>query len=98
MLEESPGARITTAALAKKVGVSEAALYRHFPSKTKMFEGLIEFIEDTISPFELQKADELFITNVVHGIQPITIYRKKSYTTTVSQNLLAKLNMSLRLS
>ena len=48
MLEESPGARITTAALAAKVGVSEAALYRHFPSKTKMFEGLIEFIEDTI--------------------------------------------------
>lgn len=48
MLEESPGARITTASLAKKVGVSEAALYRHFPSKTKMFEGLIEFIEETI--------------------------------------------------
>jgi len=48
MLEASPGARITTAALAKKVGVSEAALYRHFPSKSKMFEGLIEFIEDTI--------------------------------------------------
>ncbi len=48
MLEASPGARITTAALAKQVGVSEAALYRHFPSKTKMFEGLIEFIEDTI--------------------------------------------------
>lgn len=48
MLEESPGKRITTAALAQKVGVSEAALYRHFPSKTKMFEGLIEFIEETI--------------------------------------------------
>lgn len=48
MLEESPGGRITTAALATKVGVSEAALYRHFPSKTKMFEGLIEFIEDTV--------------------------------------------------
>ncbi len=48
MLEESPGARITTAALAKKVGVSEAALYRHFASKSKMFEGLIEFIEETI--------------------------------------------------
>ena len=48
MLQESPGARITTASLAKKVGVSEAALYRHFPSKTKMFEGLIEFIEETI--------------------------------------------------
>ena len=48
MLEQSPGTRITTAALAEQVGVSEAALYRHFPSKTKMFEGLIEFIEDTL--------------------------------------------------
>jgi len=48
MLEVSPGARITTAALAREVGVSEAALYRHFPSKSKMFEGLIEFIEETI--------------------------------------------------
>lgn len=48
MLEISPGARITTAALAKEVGVSEAALYRHFPSKSKMFEGLIEFIEETL--------------------------------------------------
>ncbi len=48
MLEASPGERITTAALAREVGVSEAALYRHFPSKSKMFEGLIEFIEETI--------------------------------------------------
>lgn len=48
MLESSPGARITTAALAKEVGVSEAALYRHFPSKAKMFEGLIEFIEESL--------------------------------------------------
>lgn len=48
MLEMNPGARITTANLAKEVGVSEAALYRHFPSKAKMFEGLIEFIEATI--------------------------------------------------
>lgn len=48
MLETSPGARITTAGLAKTVGVSEAALYRHFPSKAKMFDGLIEFIEETI--------------------------------------------------
>ena len=48
MLEKSPGGRITTAKLAKEVGVSEAALYRHFPSKAKMFEGLIEFIEETI--------------------------------------------------
>ena len=48
MLEAGPGSRITTAGLAKQVGVSEAALYRHFPSKSKMFEGLIEFIEDTL--------------------------------------------------
>ncbi|MCB5161127.1 nucleoid occlusion factor SlmA [Marinomonas algarum] len=48
MLENSSGARITTAALAKQVGVSEAALYRHFPSKAKMFEGLIEFIEESL--------------------------------------------------
>lgn len=48
MLSNCPGTRITTAALAKQVGVSEAALYRHFPSKTKMFEGLIEFIEETV--------------------------------------------------
>jgi len=48
MLEQAPGGRITTAGLAKQVGVSEAALYRHFPSKAKMFDGLIEFIEDTI--------------------------------------------------
>ncbi|HAK53230.1 MAG TPA: nucleoid occlusion factor SlmA [Gammaproteobacteria bacterium] len=48
MLEQSPGGRITTAGLARQVGVSEAALYRHFPSKAKMYEALIEFIEDTI--------------------------------------------------
>jgi TetR/AcrR family transcriptional regulator len=48
MLESNPGARITTASLAKAVGVSEAALYRHFPSKAKMFEGLIAFIEDAV--------------------------------------------------
>lgn len=47
-LEMNPGERITTAGLARAVGVSEAALYRHFPSKAKMFEGLIEFIEDSI--------------------------------------------------
>jgi TetR/AcrR family transcriptional regulator len=47
-LETHPGQRITTAALAKEVGVSEAALYRHFPSKARMFEALIEFIEDSV--------------------------------------------------
>lgn len=48
MLQSSPGERITTAKLAAEVGVSEAALYRHFPSKARMFEGLIDFIEESI--------------------------------------------------
>lgn len=48
MLEHNGGQRITTKALAEDVGVSEAALYRHFPSKARMFEGLIEFIEQTL--------------------------------------------------
>ena len=47
MLESQPG-RNATAKLAAEVGVSEAALYRHFPSKAKMFEGLIEFVEEAI--------------------------------------------------
>jgi len=48
MLEQHPGGRITTAALAEQVGVSEAALYRHFPSKARMFEGLIAYVEDSL--------------------------------------------------
>ncbi|MFP3977133.1 nucleoid occlusion factor SlmA [Marinobacter sp. KMM 10035] len=48
LLEKDPGARITTSVLAKSVGVTEAALYRHFPSKRKMFEALLEFAEDAV--------------------------------------------------
>ena len=48
MLEEPKGEKVTTAALAARLDVSEAALYRHFASKAQMFEGLIEFIETTI--------------------------------------------------
>jgi len=47
-LESNPGSRITTAALARAVGVSEAALYRHFASKAKMFEALIDFAEESV--------------------------------------------------
>ncbi len=50
MLETRHGSRITTAALAAEVGVSEAALYRHFPSKAKMLEGLIDYIEEALFP------------------------------------------------
>ena len=48
MLESEPGEKITTARLAAHVGVSEAALYRHFPSKARMFEGLIAFAEESL--------------------------------------------------
>jgi TetR/AcrR family transcriptional regulator len=48
MLEAPKSERVTTAALAARLGVSEAALYRHFASKAQMFEGLIEFIEQTL--------------------------------------------------
>ncbi len=48
MLQEPGGDRVTTAALAGRLGVSEAALYRHFASKAQMFEGLIQFIEESV--------------------------------------------------
>lgn len=52
----------------------------------------IEVIEGVISPFDLQKADELFITNIIIGIQPVTNYRKKEYKTDVAKELLNSLN------
>ncbi|MHB1950402.1 MAG: nucleoid occlusion factor SlmA [Acidiferrobacteraceae bacterium] len=48
MLEHGAGEPVTTAALAERLDASEAALYRHFPSKAKMFEALIEFIEESL--------------------------------------------------
>jgi len=58
MLEQPKGEKITTAALAARLGVSEAALYRHFASKAQMFEGLIEFIESTVFGLINQIADK----------------------------------------
>ncbi len=55
------------------------------------------FEEASISPFELQKADELFITNTITGIQPISKYRKKAYKNSVASELLKKLNVKVRL-
>jgi branched-chain amino acid aminotransferase len=57
----------------------------------KKIDGL-EVVEEVISPFDLQKADELFITNVIKGIQPITKYRKKTFTTIVANQLVQMLN------
>jgi branched-chain amino acid aminotransferase len=52
----------------------------------------IEVVEEIISPFDLQKADELFVTNVIKGVQPITKYRKKEFSTELAKILVAKLN------
>lgn len=60
----------------------------------KKTEGM-EVSEEIISPFDLQKADELFVTNVIMGIQPITKYRKKVFTNDVAQLLIQKLNESI---
>jgi branched-chain amino acid aminotransferase len=55
----------------------------------------IEVVEEAISPFDLQKADELFITNVIKGIQPITKYRKKEFKVTLANQLLELLNVTI---
>jgi branched-chain amino acid aminotransferase len=57
----------------------------------------IEVVEEIISPFDIQKADELFVTNVIKGIQPITKYRKKEFSIEISKVLVARLNESLNL-
>ena len=57
----------------------------------KKIEGL-EVVEDVISPFDLQKADELFYTNIIKGIQSITKYRKKEYTNEIAKELVEQLN------
>lgn len=57
MLEQPGAERVTTAALAARIGVSEAALYRHFASKAQMFEGLIDFVEQSIMGLIRQVTD-----------------------------------------
>ncbi|WP_299781492.1 aminotransferase class IV [uncultured Formosa sp.] len=56
-----------------------------------------ELIEASISAFELQKADEIFISNTITGIQPVSKYRKKTFTNNVSKSLIQKLNVKMRL-
>lgn len=57
-----------------------------------------DFLEESISPFELQKADELFIVNNIDGIISITKYRKKDFVNTTAKNLIGKLNAAARMS
>lgn len=56
-----------------------------------------DLVEESISPFELQKVDELFITNSIVGIQPISKYRKKEFDTKVAKTLVGKLNAKARI-
>ena len=78
--------------------ISEGALNgimrKQILALAKKVEG-IEVLEEIISPFDLQKADELFLTNVIMGIQPITKYRKKEFTTNLAHLLVQKLNESI---
>jgi branched-chain amino acid aminotransferase len=75
-------------------GCLNGVMRRQILALAKKTEG-IEVAEEIISPFDLQKADELFLTNVITGIQPITKYRKKEFTSNVAHLLVQKLNESI---
>ncbi len=72
-------------------GCINGILRKQVLALAKKIDGL-EVVEDVISPFDLQKADELFYTNVIKGIQSITKYRKKEFATKTAKILVQKLN------
>lgn len=75
-------------------GCLNGVMRKQILTLAKKTEG-IEVVEEIISPFDLQKADELFLTNVIMGIQPITKYRKKEFTSNLAHLLVQKLNESI---
>ena len=77
-------------------GCLNGVMRKQILSLVKKIENL-EVLEQPISPFDLQKAEELFITNVIKGIQPITKYRKKEYGSVVAEALLIQLNAQVAL-
>lgn len=77
-------------------GCLNGIMRRQIISLAKQFV-TIDVVEREISPFDLQKADELFITNVIQGIQPITKYRKKEFEIKLALQLLEKLNAGINL-
>jgi branched-chain amino acid aminotransferase len=77
-------------------GCLNGVMRKQILSLAKKIENL-EVLEQPISPFDLQKAEELFITNVIKGIQPITKYRKKEYGSVVAEALLIQLNAQVTL-
>jgi branched-chain amino acid aminotransferase len=83
------GNKLTTPPVSE--GCLNGVMRKQILSLAKKIKNL-EVVEEVISPFDLQKADELFITNVIKGIQPITQYRKKEFSTNISVELLEKLN------
>ena len=80
MLEQPDAERVTTAALAAKLEVSEAALYRHFASKAQMFEGLIEFVEQTVFGLVNQIAERETVpaTRLAKTIQMLLQFGEKN--------------------
>jgi len=74
-------------------GCLNGVMRKQILALAKKVEG-IEVLEEIISPFDLQKADELFLTNVITGIQPISKYRKKDFTSNLALLLVQKLNES----
>ena len=77
-------------------GCLNGVMRKQILSLAKKIENF-EVLEQPISPFDLQKAEELFITNVIKGIQPITKYRKKEYGSVVAEALLIQLNAQVTL-
>ncbi|MEO4004569.1 aminotransferase class IV [Flavobacterium sp. CAU 1735] len=77
-------------------GCLNGVMRKQILALARKMEG-IEVVEESVSPFDLQKADEIFLTNVIKGIQPVTKYRKKEYKTDLATELLKKLNAQIRL-
>ena len=79
-LENNPTSRITTAGLARAAGVSEAALYRHFPSKAKMFEALIEFAEESVFGLinRVQDEHQQVLTRCGHSLKVVLGFAGKN--------------------
>lgn len=89
------GGKLTTPPVAD--GCLNGIMRKQVLALARKIEGL-EVEEAPISPFDLQKADELFITNVIKGIQPITKYRKKEYVSMLAADLVKRLNAKVRFS
>ena len=83
------GAKLVTPPVSE--GCLNGIMRKQILSLARKMEKL-EVVEEVISPFDLQKADELFITNVIKGIQPITRYRKKDFAIDLAAELTQKLN------